>query len=64
MTNLTHTSSAKKATTHKRSPYIGVTKDGVKILRPTGRVDNISLEGARKAVAAVRAQKEAKADHK
>ena len=41
----------------KRSPYIGVTSDGVKIIRPTGRVDNITLDQARKAVAAVRAMR-------
>jgi hypothetical protein len=41
----------------KRSPYIGVTSDGVKIIRPTGPVDNISLAQARKAVAAVRAMR-------
>ncbi|MEI9905586.1 MAG: hypothetical protein WDN06_17785 [Asticcacaulis sp.] len=38
----------------KRSPYVGVTSDGVKIFRPTGRVDNVTLDQARKAVAAVR----------
>jgi hypothetical protein len=41
----------------KRSPYIGVTRDGVKIIRPTGPVDNITLAQARKAVAAVRASR-------
>ena len=41
----------------KRSPYIGVTSDGVKIIRPTGPVDNITLAQARKAVAAVRASR-------
>jgi len=46
-----------KARPTKRSPYIGVTRDGVKIIRPTGPVDNISLAQARKAVAAVRAMR-------
>jgi len=45
-----------KAAPSRRSPYIGVTKEGIKILRPKGRVDNITLAEARKAVAAVRAQ--------
>jgi DNA-binding Xre family transcriptional regulator len=44
-----------KARVTKRSPYIGVTRDGVKIIRPTGPVDNITLAQARKAVATVRA---------
>ncbi|UDF02915.1 hypothetical protein [Asticcacaulis sp. AND118] len=37
-----------------RKTYLGVTKEGIKILRPKGRVDNITLAQARKAVAAVR----------
>lgn len=44
-----------KARAVKRSPYIAVTSDGVKIIRPTGPVDNISLAEARRAVAIVRA---------
>lgn len=41
-------------TGHYGSGYLGVTKDGVKILRPKGRVDNITLAQARRAVVAVR----------
>lgn len=37
-----------------RKTYLGVTKEGIKILRPKGRVDNITLAQARKAVMAVR----------
>lgn len=44
-------SSVKQKSFAKRSPYLGVTRDGVKILRPTGPVDNITLAQARKAVA-------------
>jgi hypothetical protein len=52
-------SAAVKPRSHaaRRSPYIGVTRDGVKIIRPTGPVDNITLAQARKAVAAVRAMR-------
>ena len=60
MTKIAKTSPAVKPAT-KRSPYLGVTRDGVKILRPRGPVANITLEDARRAVAAVRAMRAAEA---
>lgn len=58
--NLSH--HPKKGPAKKRSPYIGVTKEGIKILRPRGRVDNVTLAQARKAVATVRAERQVTQD--
>ncbi|WP_140987092.1 hypothetical protein [Asticcacaulis tiandongensis] len=48
---------ASKAVRKKPSPYLGVTREGIKIVRPSGRVDNVTLAQAREAVATLLAEK-------